>query len=90
MTLLKHTGLVSVQLQAPGGPQGLAPDVAAARNLVEMIQKVYLGVDVVLTEDEARALLNQAGADLPIPGPGFTPAVPPPAAPAVANGKANG
>jgi phage portal protein BeeE len=89
MALLKHTGLVSVQLQVPGGPAGLAPEQAAARNLVEMIQKVYLGVDVVLSEDEARALLNQAGAKLPIPGPGFADAQPL-AAPVLSNGKANG
>jgi HK97 family phage prohead protease len=39
-----------------------------ARNLVEMVQKVYLGVGVVLTAEEARGLLNQAGADLPTGG----------------------
>jgi phage portal protein BeeE len=61
--LLQHTGLVSIQLQAPGvtapGPE------EQARSIVEMIQKVYLGVGVVLTDEEARALLNSAGADLP-------------------------
>jgi hypothetical protein len=38
------------------------------RALVEMIQKVYLGVGKVLTSDEARAILNRAGANLKIPG----------------------
>lgn len=39
---------------------------------VEAIQKAYLGVGKVLTSDEARELINQAGADLTIPGPDFT------------------
>lgn len=77
MTLLQHTGLVSVQLQPPGGPASLAPEAAAARNVVEMIQKIYLGVDKVISEDEARELLNQAGANLPIPAPGGPPALQP-------------
>lgn len=51
---------------------------AGARELVEMVQKVYLGVgklgepNVVLTTEEARAILNRAGAnlaDLPAPEP---------------------
>jgi len=41
---------------------------AQTRALVEMIQKVYLGVGKVLTSDEARAILNRAGANLSIPG----------------------
>lgn len=60
----------------PSQPKG--EQVADARELVEMVQKVYLGVgqlgepNVVLTTDEARALLNRAGAnlaDLPVPSP---------------------
>lgn len=35
-----------------------------ARAAAEMIQKLYLGVGVVLTADEARALANRAGANL--------------------------
>ncbi|HEV2784689.1 MAG TPA: phage portal protein [Actinophytocola sp.] len=46
------------------------------RALVEMVQKVYLGVGKVLTVDEARQLLNRAGAGLTIPGPPMTPAPP--------------
>lgn len=52
---------------------------ATPRELVEMIQKIYLGVGTVLTEDEARALLNRAGAGL---APGAGPNGAPPAAPA--------
>ncbi len=48
----------------PGGG-----DLADARNLVEMVQKVYLGVGTVLTADEARELLNRAGAGLAVPSP---------------------
>jgi phage portal protein BeeE len=65
-TLLRHTGLTSVQLIRPGEGDGQTPATPAeqARNLVEMVQKVYLGVGVVLSAEEARALLNQAGANL--------------------------
>ncbi len=33
--------------------------------LAEMIQKIYLGVNVVVTDEEARDILRKAGADLP-------------------------
>lgn len=58
-----------------GSGDGSTLDAAAiaARNLVEMVQKVYLGVGVVITEDEARELLNQAGANLAGPGPSSAP-----------------
>lgn len=70
--LLVHSGLVSVQLQAPGAG---APNAGSdARSLVEMVQKVYLGVGTVLSADEARQMLNQAGAGLSIPGPLSAPA----------------
>lgn len=49
---------------ADGELDPAAAAAATARNLVEMIQKVYLGVGVVLTVEEARRLLVQAGADL--------------------------
>ncbi|MFF7290729.1 phage portal protein [Streptomyces griseorubiginosus] len=42
----------------------LDPEQANARNVVEMIQKLGAGVGVMLTADEARDLLNQAGAHL--------------------------
>jgi len=63
-----HSGLLPVQLQPPGtgGPQAPAEQTAEekARSLVEMVQKVYLGVGTVLSVEEARALLNRAGAGL--------------------------
>lgn len=41
---------------------------ARAREIAELIQKVYLGVDVVLTAEEARDLARRAGAELgPVP-----------------------
>ncbi|MYU24024.1 phage portal protein [Streptomyces sp. SID8352] len=42
----------------------LDPDQATARNIVEMVQKLGSGVGVMLTADEARDILNQAGARL--------------------------
>lgn len=46
------------------GKDGLSP--------VEAVQKAYLGVDKMLTSDEARELVNQAGGNLTIPGPDFS------------------
>ena len=62
-----HSGLFSVQLHSPGesDPAGNSRQLS----LVEMIQKVYLGVGVVITAPEARTILNQAGAGLTGPGP---------------------
>lgn len=42
-----------------------------ALSAVEAVQKAYLGVGKVITTDEAREMINQAGADLAIPGPTF-------------------
>lgn len=39
-------------------------DADVARNVTEMVQKIYLGVGKVITEDEARTILNRAGAKL--------------------------
>lgn len=64
----KHTGLTSVQLQVPGSGAAGESATDKARSLVEMIQKVYLGVGVVITDEEARQILNTAGASL-APGP---------------------
>lgn len=47
-------------------------DSSDARNLAEMVQKIYLGVDKVITSEEARIILNEAGADL-IPNKQITP-----------------
>lgn len=40
-----------------------------SRDVAEVIQKVYLGVGKVITADEAREIINAAGADLAVPGP---------------------
>lgn len=49
----------------PPLPKSTADSVEAAQKLAEIIQKIYLGVGVVLTIDEAREIVNQAGANLP-------------------------
>lgn len=51
----------------------LGPGAVDPRALVEMVQKVYLGVGTVLTSDEARELLNRAGAGLAVPAPTLAP-----------------
>lgn len=38
-----------------------------------MIQKIYLGVGKVVTGEEARAILNRAGAGLTGDGPDYVP-----------------
>jgi len=48
-------------------------DAQAARAAVEAVQKVYLGVGVVLSVEEARELVRRAGADIA----GALPAAPP-------------
>jgi hypothetical protein len=44
--------------------EGSSPVPAAAKSLPELIQKIYLGVGEVITSEEARAILNQYGANL--------------------------
>lgn len=60
-----------VEVDAEGIP--VKPDERAAweraRNIAEMLQKVYLAVGTVIDEDEARGLANEAGATFPIPWP---------------------
>lgn len=65
-SLLKHSGLYSVQLQEPGSGNSA---LTKQRDVAETIQKIYLGVGTVLTPDEARKIANKAGAELPVPGP---------------------
>ena len=54
----------------PGQPD---PETEAAearkRAVAETVQKVYLGVDKVITVDEARQIVNEAGGKLVGPGP---------------------
>jgi HK97 family phage portal protein len=83
MTLLVHTGMMSVQMQPPGAAQqdGAAEPTGAdtARSIAEIAQKIYLAVPNVLSADEARRILAQAGAqlDAQLPGKinGTTPAL---------------
>lgn len=92
---LVHTGMVSVQLQSPGaggagaGGADAAPeqtDEEKARSIAEMAQKLYLSVGPVVTQDEARQILNDGGANLRIPGPGLPEPPAASVAPAVAAG----
>jgi phage portal protein BeeE len=75
-SLLNHSGLFSVQLQAPGGESpgssgsaGASTTAVKQRDVAETLQKVYLAVGNTITPDEAREIANKAGADLPVPGP---------------------
>jgi len=76
MSKLIHTGNVSVQLQPPGmvdvdgNPIIGENNKTRARELAEIVQKIYLGVGVVLTAEEARKIVNDAGGSLPA---GFSP-----------------
>lgn len=49
-----------------GSAKAATPE-ARAREIAELIQKIYLGVGVVLTAEEARLIATQAGADLTAP-----------------------
>jgi HK97 family phage portal protein len=53
-------------------------DASDARSIAELIQKIYLGVGVVITADEARTIANRAGAGLMGPLPQPSPAAPMP------------
>jgi len=82
--LLVHTGNLSVQLQPPGGPQDIPSAEKTARSVGELLQKLYLGVGVVITPEEARELLNAAGAGLSEEMPDLAPDEPAqPAVPAI-------
>lgn len=60
MSLLEHTGLVSVQQQRPGSDLRNAEAVV----LFEMLQKVLPTIPNVVSPEELRKLLNQVGAGL--------------------------
>ncbi|HNH95903.1 MAG TPA: phage portal protein [Microthrixaceae bacterium] len=65
--LLKHTGGIPTTLYPAGqATTGTveATDADHAKALAEIIQKIYLGVGKVITSDEARTIVNQAGAGL--------------------------
>lgn len=40
-------------------------DQPSAREISEMVQKIYLGVGVVITDEEARDIIRRGGADIP-------------------------
>lgn len=64
---------------ASGGGAGAAgsmSDAELARYAAEVVQKVYLGVGPVITEDEARDIVRRAGANLGTAGPATATAVP--------------
>lgn len=46
-------------------PLPTSQNTSTPRQLAEMIQKIYLGVGVVLSAEEARQILNDGGASLP-------------------------
>ena len=61
------------EFDEPGIPGDSGRDLSAA----EAVQKVYLGVaNGVITPDEGRQIINDAGGDLPVPGPFPTEAPP--------------
>jgi len=63
LSTLQHTGLFSVQLQPPGtGETG--ERAMSVEELVVALQKVYLAVNVVISAEEAREILNREGANL--------------------------
>lgn len=67
LTQLQHSGMYSVQLQAPGTAESgeAAPGATdKARAIAEVVQKVYLGAGKVLTAAEARRIVESGGADL--------------------------
>jgi HK97 family phage portal protein len=53
-------------------PTSTDDGTASPEEIALMLQKVYLAVGVVITAEEARALVNQAGGNLTGPGPGGT------------------
>jgi len=65
MSLLEHTGLVSVQLQRPGSDLRNKEAVV----LFEMLQKVLPTIPNVASPEELRKILNEMGAKLSGPAP---------------------
>lgn len=74
----QHSGLYSVQLQAPmssdpGAPEDVEPERSTDEDVLTItnaVQKIYLGVvNGVLSAEEARRILNRIGAGLDGPPP---------------------
>lgn len=74
MPAIQHLGLAPVTVQLDKDEK-----VDVTKNLVEAIQKLYLGVGVVVSAEEAREILNRGGAGLsgPPPTPAEKPSTPP-------------
>lgn len=78
LSSLAHTGKLSVQLLSGDGADPAASTEeddgeSGVRNLTEMLQKIYLSVGTVIDTQEAREILNRAGAKLSTtPPPGAT------------------
>lgn len=60
------------EFDEPGIPASTEARLSAA----EAVQKVYLGVGSVVTSDEAREIVNDAGGSLAVPGPDLSPPQP--------------
>lgn len=77
---LVHSGLYSVQLQAPGsGTPGEAPQGERLSPLDQalLLQKLYLSVGVVVSTEEARQIAAEGGVNLPTELPAeLSPAAP--------------
>jgi len=71
--VLAALGLPKIEHLDSLGMDSSNADGNSARELsiAEMVQKVYLGVGKVITSDEAREIVNGAGANLAVPGPDF-------------------
>ena len=66
-TILPHGRHVEFDLEDYlGATTTNAPDTNSAKDIAEIVQKIYLGVvNGILTVDEARQIINEGGADLP-------------------------
>jgi hypothetical protein len=62
--LMVNAALVPMDVSPPG-----AAETAKPAELTTMLQKIYLAVDKVITAEEARDILNRAGANLVGAGP---------------------
>lgn len=78
--ILSAVGLPEMEAAAAAGGDG----TISPRELGDMIQSIYLGVDVCITWEEAREILNRAGAGLNLTTPPPNKPAPVIAAPSVA------
>ncbi len=80
MTQLEHSGFLSVQLmpisvedgameQGVDGESDTPEEVKRVLDITLALQKIYLAVGKVISTEEARELVNRAGAGLPVSAP---------------------